>query len=140
MLVNTPVKRSPCGVLLVSVVSKSWFGRACAPAMPPAYSDEFGHLIRFISDSDSDSVRTLFGAERRCGWIVSEKNRSSQGRQRGFKGLLSEPLGEVSVSEVCDRYCAVDWGGRASGGDGSPSRSSRCRRSLRVTDSPLPRQ
>ena len=52
-----------------------------------AYSDEFGHPFRSISDSDSDSVRTLFGAERRCGWIVSGESGSSQGQLRGFWGL-----------------------------------------------------
>ena len=53
-----------------------------------AYSDEFGHPFRSISDSDSDSVRTLFGAERRCGWIHSGEDRLRQGWPVGSGGSL----------------------------------------------------
>ena len=81
--VGIPIVLPPATLLL----EKSIVMPSCIPLLGAAYSDEFGHPFRSISDSHSDSVRTLFGAERRCVWIVRGESRSSQGRPGDILGL-----------------------------------------------------
>ena len=108
-------------------------------ALLTAHSDQIGHLFQSISDTDSDGYRTVLGAKRRSGFRHKKVSDMSQGPTTNLAAPRN-PAGVTAPPANHSVHRAVYSCGRASGGNELWSHRSRCRRSLRVTDSPRPHE